>query len=53
MLEEIKPKMIVQKFNLFIKQLQVALDQIDEANEISLFRYRKFPLKENNIYFAL
>jgi hypothetical protein len=45
--------MSLSQFNIFLISLQTALDNIDKVNEISLFRYRKFPLKSHNIYFSL
>lgn len=31
----------------------MTLESIDKANEITIFRYRKFPLKSHNVYFSL
>ena len=31
----------------------MGLESIDKANEITIFRYSKFPLKSHNVYFSM
>ena len=41
---------MMQKFSAIFAQ---ALDTLDEVNEITKYRYEKFPKPENNVYFTL
>ncbi len=53
LVDEVKGRMTNSGFARFCENMKLALDNIDKANEITLFRYRKFPLKSHNLQFSL
>jgi flagellar hook-basal body complex protein FliE len=52
-LDHCKDRLGEAKTMKFASLLKQALDSVDEANEYTQFRYLKFPLPKNNVYFTI
>lgn len=50
---ELEERIGEERTKKFAKLFAEMLDMIDEANEYSSFRYKRFPIPENNVYFSL
>ena len=52
-LMELQQRLEKHLFNKFIQKFQGILQDVDEMNEYTFLRYRKFPLKTKNVSFKL
>lgn len=52
-LEELEQRLDKDTFARFLDKFKNAYNDIDEANDYTTFRYKKYPLKSRNIQFRL
>lgn len=52
-LQELEQRLDKDTFARFLGKFKSALTDIDEANDYTMFRYKKYPLKSRNIHFRV
>ena len=52
-LVELQQRLDKHNFAKFLEKFRSTFNDVDEMNEYTFQRYRKFPLKSKNVYFRL
>lgn len=52
-LQELQQRLDKSTFARFLDKFKNTYDDIDEANDYTAFRYKKYPLKNKNIHFRV
>jgi hypothetical protein len=52
-LQELEQRLNRSEFAKFLKNFKYFFMDVDEANDITTFRYKKFPIKSRNLQFRL
>ena len=50
---EMQQRMDRHLFNKFLEKFKSVYEDVDEMNEFTMQRYRKFPLKSKNVHFRI
>ena len=52
-LQELQQRLDKASFAKFLENFKNTYDDVDEANDYTVFRYKKYPLKSRNIHFRV
>ena len=52
-LQELQQRLDKGTFAKFLDKFKNTYDDVDEANDYTVFRYKKYPLKSKNIHFRV